>query len=56
MLKYFQRQLNLESEDPFMTKKELFEGRRKRIDDVIALKEPDRVPLAPKIGFYTSLV
>jgi len=36
-----------------MTKKELFEGRRKRIDDVIALKEPDRVPLAPKIGFYT---
>ncbi|MCL2391643.1 MAG: hypothetical protein FWC66_03415 [Oscillospiraceae bacterium] len=37
-----------------MTNQEKFQGRRKRVDDVIALKQPDRVPLAPKTGFFTS--
>ena len=35
-----------------MTKQELFTERRKRIDAAVALKEHDRVPLAPKIGFF----
>ncbi|MCL2366166.1 MAG: hypothetical protein FWC75_03865 [Oscillospiraceae bacterium] len=34
------------------TKQELYNARRKRVDDVKALKVPDRVPLAPKLGFF----
>ena len=37
-----------------MTKQELFNDRRKRVDAAIALTEHDRVPLAPKTGFFTS--
>ena len=35
-----------------MTKQELFTERRKRVDAAIALTEHDRVPLAPKLGFF----
>ena len=35
-----------------MTKQELATERRKRVDAAIALKEYDRVPIAPKLGFF----
>ena len=35
-----------------MSKQELAAERRKRVDAAIALKEHDRVPLAPKLGFF----
>ena len=35
-----------------MTKQEKFNARRKRVDAATALKEGDRVPLAPKLGFF----
>jgi hypothetical protein len=33
-------------------KKKLYEERKKRVSDAIALKKPDRVPISPKIGTY----
>ena len=35
-----------------MTKQELYNERKKRIQTTRALSEPDRVPLAPKLGFF----
>jgi hypothetical protein len=32
--------------------KKLYEERKKRVSDAIALKKPDRVPISPKIGTY----
>jgi len=37
-----------------MTKQELANDRRKRIDAAVSLTEYDRVPLAPKTGFFAS--
>ncbi|MEG2658311.1 MAG: hypothetical protein RSA04_03155, partial [Clostridiales bacterium] len=35
-----------------ITPEERFAEKSKRINDVVALKEPDRVPFAPKVGNY----
>ena len=35
-----------------ITPEERYAVKSKRIKDVVALKEPDRVPFAPKIGNY----
>ena len=35
-----------------MKNQELFNERRKRIDAAVALTEYDRVPIAPKLGFF----
>ena len=35
-----------------MDAKTLFTEREKRVNDAIAMKEPDRVPIAPKMGMY----
>jgi len=37
-----------------MTKQELFNARRKRMDSALALTEHDRVPIVPKTGFFYS--
>jgi len=44
----------MKARDPLMTKQELFQNRRKRMDAALALTEHDRVPLVPKTGFFYS--
>jgi len=42
----------IESEDIQMTNQELYNERKKRMQAVQAITEPDRVPIAPKLSFF----
>ena len=47
-----EKQINDKRRNTDMTPEERYAVKSKRIKDVVALKEPDRVPFAPKVGNY----